>query len=143
MEVKLVVDRNILVAKITTIEKCLNKVKEKRLASIDEFMVDEDSQDIVLFNLMQAIQGCVDMAAHIVSDEGYGMAGSMNEFFYLLRGRNIISVDLQEKLISAVGFRNLVVHEYAKLDLHQVYAIATLGIKDLEEFVSIIVRRFA
>lgn len=51
MEVKLVVDRNILVAKITTIEKCLNKVKEKRLASLDEFMVDEDSQDIVLFNI--------------------------------------------------------------------------------------------
>ncbi|HIJ88417.1 MAG TPA: DUF86 domain-containing protein [Desulfuromonadales bacterium] len=137
------VDRNILVAKVTTIEKCINKVKEKRSASIDEFMVDEDSQDIVLFNLMQAIQGCVDMAAHIVSDEGYGMAGSMNDFFCLLRGRNIISVDLQEKLISAVGFRNLVVHEYAKLDLNQVYDIATHGIGDLEEFVSIVVRRFA
>jgi len=54
-----VVDRNILVAKVTTIEKCINKVKEKRSVSIDEFMVDEDSQDIVLFNLMQAIQGCV------------------------------------------------------------------------------------
>lgn len=137
------VDRNILVAKITTIEKCLNKVKGKCFASIDEFMVNEDSQDIILFNLLQAIQGCVDLAAHIVSDEGYGMAGSMNEFFYLLRGRNIISVDLQEKLISAVGFRNLVVHEYAKLDLNQVYSIATHGIKDLEEFVSIVVRRFA
>lgn len=137
------VDRNILVAKVTTIEKCINKVKEKRSASIDEFMVDEDSQDIVLFNLMQAIQGCVDMAAHIVSDEGYGMAGCMNDFFYLLRGRNIISVYLQEKLISAVGFRNLVVHEYAKLNLNQVYYIATHGIGDLEEFVSIVVRRFA
>ena len=137
------VDRNILVAKVTTIEKCLNKVKEKRSSSLDAFMVDEDSQDIVLFNLMQAIQGCVDMAAHIVSDEGYGMAGSINDFFYLLRGRNIISVDLQEKLISAVGFRNLVVHEYAKLDLKQVYDIATNGIKDLEEFVGVIVRRFA
>ena len=59
MEVRVVVDRNILVAKVTTIEKCINKVKEKRSVSIDEFMVDEDSQDIVLFNLMQAIQGCV------------------------------------------------------------------------------------
>lgn len=137
------VDRNILVAKVTAIEKCLNKVKEKRSASIAEFMVDEDSQDIVLFNLMQAIQGCVDMAAHIISDEGYGMAGTMNDFFYLLRGRNIISVDLQEKLINAVGFRNLVVHEYAKLDLNQVYDIATNGIEALEEFIGVIVRRFA
>lgn len=137
------VDRNILVAKVTTVEKCLNKVKDKRSASLALFKADEDSQDIVLFNLMQAIQGCVDLAAHIVSDEGYGMAGSMNEFFYLLCGRGIIPVDMQEKLISAVGFRNLVVHEYAKLDLNQVYEIATHGIKDLEEFVGVIVRRFA
>lgn len=137
------VDRNILVAKITAIEKCLGKVKEKRSASIEEFMINEDSQDIVLFNLMQAIQGCVDLAAHIVSDEGYGMAGSMNEFFYLLSGCSVISVELQEKLIRAVGFRNLVVHEYARLDLHQVYEIATNGINDLEAFVGVIVRRFA
>jgi len=138
-----VVDRNILVAKVTTIEKCLNKVKDKRSASLDIFKADEDSQDIVLFNLMQAIQGCVDLAAHIVSDEEYGMAGNMNEFFYLLHGRSVISVDLQEKLIGAVGFRNLVVHEYAKLDLNLVYEIATHGIKDLEEFIGVIVRRFA
>jgi uncharacterized protein YutE (UPF0331/DUF86 family) len=92
---------------------------------------------------MQAIQGCVDLAAHIVSDEGYGMAGSMNEFFYLLSGRSVISVDLQEKLIRAVGFRNLVMHVYAKLDLNQVYDIASNGIKDLEDFIGIIVRRFA
>lgn len=137
------VDRNILVAKVTTIEKCLNKVKEKRSATFEAFAGDEDSQDIVLFNLMQAIQGCVDLAAHIVSDEGYGMAGSMNEFFYLLAGRKIISVGLQEQLIGAVGFRNLVVHEYAKLDLVQVYDIATKGIKNLEEFTGVIVSRFA
>ncbi len=137
------VDRNILVAKVTAIEKCLNKVKEKRSVSVEEFVIDEDNQDIVLFNLMQAIQGCVDMAAHIVSDEGYGMAGSMNDFFYLLRGRNIITDELQEKLIRAVGFRNLVAHEYAKLDLKQVYTIATHGISDLEEFIAIVIRRFA
>jgi uncharacterized protein YutE (UPF0331/DUF86 family) len=138
-----VVDRTILVAKVTAIEKCIIRVKEKRSPSFDAFKADEDSQDIVLFNLMQAIQGCVDLAAHIVSDEGYGMAGSMHEFFYLLQGKNIISISMQEKMISVVGFRNLVVHEYAKLDLNQVYEIATNGIKDLEEFIGVIVRRFA
>jgi uncharacterized protein YutE (UPF0331/DUF86 family) len=143
MGVKVVVDKNILVAKVTTIEKCLNKVKEKCSPSPGGFMADEDCQDIVLFNLIQAIQGCVDLAAHIVSDEEYGMAGSMNDFFYLLRERNLISVELQEKLIRAVGFRNLVVHEYVKLDLNQVYTIATTGTKDLEEFVGVLVRRFA
>jgi len=46
-------------------------------------------------------------------------------------------------MIKAVGFRNLVVHEYARLDLKQVYRIATNGISNLEEFIGTIVRRFA
>jgi uncharacterized protein YutE (UPF0331/DUF86 family) len=138
-----VVDKNVLVAKISTIEKCLKKVKEKCPPTIAQFEADEDSQDIVLFNLMQAIQGCVDLASHIVSDEEYGMAGSMNEFFYLLHSQKVITVALQESMIKAVGFRNLVVHEYARLDLKQVYEIATHGINDLKEFIGTIVRRFA
>lgn len=137
------VDKNILVAKIATIEKCLKKVKEKRPSTFEAFEADEDSQDILLFNLMQAIQGCVDLAAHIVSDEEYGMAGTMNEFFYLLHGQKIITATLQENMIKAVGFRNLVAHEYARLDLKQVYSIASNGIHDLEEFIGAIVRRFA
>lgn len=137
------VDKNILVAKITSIEKCLKKVKEKCPPSIEAFEADEDCQDIVLFNLMQAIQGCVDLAAHIICDEEYGMAGTMNEFFYLLQGKKIITTDLQESMIKAVGFRNLVVHEYARLDLKQVYNIAANSINDLEEFIKTIVRRFA
>jgi len=138
-----VVDKNVLVAKITTIEKCLKKVKEKCHPTFEAFEADEDSQDIVLFNLMQAIQGCVDLAAHIVSDEEYGMACNMNEFFYLLHGQKIITATLQENMIKSVGFRNLVVHEYARLDLKQVYSIALNGIHDLEEFIGTIVRRFA
>lgn len=137
------VDKNVLVAKITTIEKCLKKVREKCPPTFEQFETDEDCQDIVLFNLMQAIQGCVDLAAHIVSDEAYGMAGNMNEFFYLLQEKKVITVALQENMIKAVGFRNLVVHEYARLDLKHVYRIASNGINDLEEFIGTIVRRFA
>jgi len=137
------VDRNILIAKVASIEKCIGKVKEKCPAALDMFESNEDLQDIVIFNLMQAIQGCVDLAAHIVSDEGYGMAGSMNEFFYLLHGRDIIPANIQEAMVKAVGFRNLVAHEYARLNLRNVHEIATTGIHDLESFIGLIVRRFA
>lgn len=57
--------------------------------------------------------------------------------------QKIISVNLLESMIKAVGFRNLVVHEYARLDLKQVYKMATNGINDLEAFIGTIVRRFA
>lgn len=137
------VDKAVFVAKVAQIEKCLNRVKSRRPPSLELFRTDMDSQDVVLFNLMQAIQGCIDLAAHVVSDEGYGMAGSMQEFFYLLQENQVISRELAEQMAKAVGFRNLVAHEYAKLDHGQVYAIATDGLQDIEEFIRAMVGRFA
>lgn len=137
------VDKGVFLAKVTMTEKCLKRVKEKCPATFEEFKTDEDSQDVVLFNLMQAIHGCVDLAAHIVSDEGYGMAGSMQEFFELLSQQQLISADLAGNMGKAVGFRNLIAHEYARIDLERVYSVASDGIRDLEQFLATMIKRFA
>jgi uncharacterized protein YutE (UPF0331/DUF86 family) len=137
------VDQAVLVAKVAQIEKCLNRVKSKLVPSLERFKADADSQDVVLFNLMQAIQGCIDLAAHVVSDEGYGMAGSTQEFFYLLQNNQVISAALTESMYKAVGFRNLVVHEYAKIDLELVYQIATHGLRDIEALIGTLLSKFA
>jgi len=137
------VDRRIISEKVDTVEKSIKRVIERRGLCVSEFIKNGDLQDSVILHLMQAIQGCIDLSAHIVSDEELGLAASTRDFFYILSDNNIINAELREKMINAVGFRNLAAHEYAKLDLNQVYEIATHGIKDLEEFVGVIVRRFA
>lgn len=137
------VDRRIIAEKVDTVERSIKRVINRRGKTLDEFIVNEDLQDSVVLHLMQAIQGCVDLAAHIVSDEELGLAASTRDFFYILSDSKIITAEIREQMINAVGFRNLAAHEYAKLDLNQVYEIATHGIKDLEEFVGVIVRRFA
>lgn len=137
------VDRRIISEKVDTVEKSIKRVIERRGESVSEFIINEDLQDSVILHLMQAIQGAIDLAAHIVSDEELGLAASTRDFFYILSDKKIISAELREKMINAVGFRNLAAHEYAKLDLNQVYDIATHGIKDLEDFIRVIVRRFA
>ena len=89
-----------------------------------------------------AIQNCIDMAAHIVSEEGLGVAGSTNELFYLLEDQGIIDIGLTEKMIRAVGFRNLVVHEYGKVDLEVVFRVAHENVADLKEFARALTGRF-
>lgn len=137
------VDSSIVTAKAAQIEKCLTRIRDKRPPALHLFLADPDSQDIVMFNLMQALQGCIDLAAHVVSDEGFGMAGSLNEFFYLLQERGVIHEDLTERLVRAVGFRNLCVHEYARLDLEKVYEISFNGLGDIEEFMKLMIQRYA
>ena len=136
------VDRRIIAEKVDSVERSLKRVRSRRGENLEEFIADDDSQDIVIFHLMQAVQGCIDLAAHVVSDEEMGLAASTHDFFYLLSDNGVVPRDLCERMIKAVGFRNLVAHEYAKLDLEKVYAIATDGIDDIGEFLRVMVRRY-
>ena len=128
------VDRDLIIAKASSVRRHLKRVVEKRGQDVEKFLKDFDCQDIVSFNLQLAIQNCIDIAAHVISEEGLGMPGSFTEMFYLLEENGYLSGELTEKMVRAVGFRNLLVHEYGKIDLKQVYQIASDHIEDLNRY---------
>ena len=135
------IDKNVILDKASRIERHLKRIENKRSISLDEFLNDIDRQDILLFNLQVAIQNCIDMASHIISDQNMGIAGSTSEIFYLLQENNFISAELTGKIIGAVGLRNLLVHEYGHLDLKKVYDTIRKDINDLREFVATVIKK--
>ena len=137
------VDRDLILAKAALAEKYINRAIQKGKIDLSVFMKDIDCQDIVIFNLQKAIQKCIDMAAHIISDEDLGLPGSTNEMFYLLEENGYLDRDLTKKMIKAVGFRNLIAHEYEKLDLEQVHKVAQKDIHDLHLYIKAILRKVA
>jgi uncharacterized protein YutE (UPF0331/DUF86 family) len=135
------VDQDLIMAKAGAVKKHVDRVLKKSHVDAAVFSNDSDLQDIVLFNIQMGVQNCLDIAAHIISDEGFGVPGSNNEMFYLLEENGYIDAPLVEKMIAAVGFRNLVVHEYGKLDLPEVYNISRNDIRDLLVFVAAIFKK--
>jgi uncharacterized protein YutE (UPF0331/DUF86 family) len=135
------IDKNVILDKASGIERHLKRIESKRGIALDEFLNDIDLQDILLFNLQVAIQNCIDMASHIISDDNLGIAGSTSEIFYLLQKNNYLKAELTGKVIAAVGLRNLLVHEYGNLDLKKVYKIIQDDINDLREFITSILKK--
>ena len=135
------INRDIIIDKASRAERHLKRIKGKRDVSLDRFLSDVDVQDIVLFNLQIAIQSCIDIASHIISDEELGVAGSTSEIFYILQENNYIDAQLTEKIVSAVGFRNLVAHEYGNLDLKKVYKIIHEDMEDIQVFLKEILKK--
>lgn len=135
------IDKSLLLAKASKVDSHLRRIREKRTASLDQFLEDLDRQESILFNLQMAIQNCIDMAAHIISDEDLGVAGSTNEMFYILQENGYLDPGLTEKMVASVGFRNLIVHEYGNVDLKKVYQIAHKHIDDLENFLRMLLER--
>lgn len=127
-------DRNIVMAKSAAVKKHIRRIAEKRNIDLSAFLEDMDCQESILFNLQMAIQNCIDLAAHIVSEDVLGLPGSTNELFYFLEENGYLSREIAEKMVKAVGFRNLIVHEYVKIDLEQVYNVAQHDIDDLDAF---------
>lgn len=127
-------DIDLIMAKSGSVEKHLRRIRLKADTDLQTFLNDLDRQESILFNLQMAIQNCIDIAAHIISDEGFGVPGSTNDMFYLLEDNGFLSRDLTEKMVKAVGFRNLMVHEYGKIDMDQVFDMARENIDDLNDY---------
>lgn len=129
------VDKDIVLAKSSAVKKHIKRIKDLPFKDFQEFQNNSDYQDILLFNIQLAVQNCIDIAAHVISDENMGIPGSTNEMFYLLEEDGYLTRDITEKMVKAVGFRNLIVHEYVNLKLERVYEISKKDIHDLETFI--------
>ena len=135
------VDSDLILAKAGSVKKHLNRIFEKRKVDLDSFLNDIDRQESILFNVQMAVQNCIDIAAHIISEEGLGVPGSTTEMFFSLKNHGYLSQNITMAMVKAVGFRNLIVHEYSKIDLELVYEIAHNNINDLNDYLKAIIKK--
>ena len=130
------VDKDLVLAKAGSVKRHIDRIKAKSVADMAIFLRDLDRQESVAFNMHLAIQNCMDIAAHVISDGGLGVPGSAGDMFFLLHENGYLSADLAERMVKAVGFRNLLVHEYEKIDLQRLHQAAEKNVDDLMEFLS-------
>ena len=135
------VDHDLIIVKAGSVKKHLRRIAEKSGVDLDAFLKDLDRQEIISFNLHLALVNCIDLAAHIISEEGLGVPGSASEMFYLLEENGFLSRQITEKMIKAVGLRNLIVHEYSKIDLKRLLEIIQKDIKDIDDFITCVFSR--
>lgn len=127
------VDHDIIFAKTSSIQRCLKRINDVTKGD-PETLKDLNVEEIVILNLQRAIQSSVDLAAHIVADEGWGMPRELRENFDLLSKNSVLNEDLTKRLRKMVGFRNIAVHEYETINTEILKSILRHNLKDLEEF---------
>ncbi len=134
------VDRDVSLAKIATVDRCLRRIAEVRRPG--RGLSPIDIEDITALNLQRAVQAVIDLASHVVSTEGYGMPDSLAAAFTLLEERDLIDSELAGRMRKMVGFRNVVVHAYEAVDPLIVEAIVTHHLGDLRAFSARIAEHF-
>jgi len=127
------IDADVVDARLRELSRRLKRVAAKRPASLRQLTHDEDLQDIVSRNLELAIQACIDVAAHLCGAYGVVPASS-GEAFRALADLGLIAPALAQRLNRAVGFRNVLVHEYTDVDWKIVLRVIERDTNDLAAF---------
>lgn len=89
----------------------------------------------VKYGFVTAIEGCARAAQHVVASEGLAMPESNADAVRVLGRHGLIDAEVAESVARAVGFRNVLVHQYAEVDDSRVVANLSL-LDDLDAFVS-------
>ena len=84
--------------------------------------------------LQVSIECCLDMAHHVVADEGFRTPKDGYDAFVVLNEQGILPVDFMPALRQMVSFRNRVVHLYWDVDDAAVYDIVQHNLGDFEAF---------
>jgi len=128
------VNRTLLSVKLSELADRVGRVRRHRKPSVEELRQDRDAAELVAFNLLLAVQACVDIASHCIADEGWPVAKSIGDSFTRLEEHGVVPAEVAEALRRGAGLRNWIAHGYAGVDLALVHRAATDGLNDLEGF---------
>ena len=123
---------DVFLNKAATIERCLARVREEHAA--DPELADLTRQDSVILNLQRATQAAIDLAMHLVRRQALGVPQQSRDAFRLLADADRLDRELATAMMRMVGFRNVAVHDYQRLNLDVVQAIVARHLGELAAF---------
>lgn len=116
--------------RLGSVEEDLRDLAEQQELSIRDYRNDRDLQAIVERRFETAIQACLDIAGHIVAAEGFREPSDYGDLFRILEAEDILTSDTADRMVEMAGFRNVLAHQYADIDVDRVHE----HLQDLEQF---------
>ena len=124
------VDDVLILRKLSELDLYYAQIQEVAPITISEYSNDWKIQRIVERTLQMMIETCVDIAGHMISDMGFRIPKSYADTFAVLHENDILGENLYRSLMKMAQFRNIVVHQYDKIDSSIVVGILQTNIKD-------------
>jgi uncharacterized protein YutE (UPF0331/DUF86 family) len=132
---------DVLLNKAASIERAVRRVHEEHANDDGNITDNQTRQDAIVLNLQRACESSIDAAMHIVRVARLGVPQETREAFTLLETAGLLDPALADRLRRMVGFRNVAVHDYQKLNLDILRRIVRDGTGDLLAFAAVLLKR--
>jgi uncharacterized protein YutE (UPF0331/DUF86 family) len=134
------VDKLLIGRKIAQIDTYLGQIREFSKISVGAYKKNWKTQRIVERTLQILIEVCIDIANHIISDEGMRLPGGYADTFEVLMENGIIDKRLFPTMMKMTKFRNVIVHQYEKIDPAIVVSTLHRHLSDFERYKKAIIK---
>jgi len=133
------VDKEVTERLLGLLDGYLNDLQSVQGLSFDEYESDIRTKRFAERTLQIAVEACLDMGWHIIADEGLPEAENNRDVFKVLADAKVIDRSIVPSLQQMASFRNLIVHDYGKIDDEIVFGILKRRIVDFEAYAGMIV----
>ncbi len=130
------VDRQVIEAHLQNMEKALANLGRYRNLSLEEFRQDLSLVWIVEKGLEILIQNLLDIGAHILASEIKTDWDDYREIILKLGHHGIIPMDFSEGIHGMAGLRNILIHEYLRVDVPKLYEYLKNRLGDFTDYMS-------
>ncbi|MEG6616143.1 DUF86 domain-containing protein [Peptococcaceae bacterium 1198_IL3148] len=132
--------KDVILNKVQVIERCIKRINEEYDGNPDN-LNNYTKQDSIILNIQRACEACIDLAMHLVAQNKLGIPQTSGDAFDILSENAIVDKQLAKNLKAMVGFRNIAVHDYQKLNLAIVQKIIEDHLVDFKKFATLMLGR--
>ena len=131
---------DVLLNKVAAIERAVRRAREEHGGDDANLLTHQTRQDAIILNLQRASESSIDAAMHLVRIHRLGVPQESREAFEMLEKAGRLDADLAGRMRRMVGFRNVAVHDYQRLNLEIVRRIVRDHLDDFLAFARLLLR---
>jgi uncharacterized protein YutE (UPF0331/DUF86 family) len=132
-----VVNKEVVRKRLNKLDEYLGILYRLRKHGFETFVGSPEYYGSAERFLHLSIEAINDIGNHIIADDALGVVDSYSDIPTILNENEIIDLEMREKWIRMIGFRNTLVHEYIEIDRRIVYQVLQEGLADIEVLIQV------
>ena len=133
-------DQEKMVKLVSELRKSVTRLQKLKKLGRKNFLSDPDKIGSAKYHFIVAIESCIDMCNHIISQNSYRAPEDYADTFKVMREEGAFDEKFSEELIKMAKFRNRLVHLYWEIDDTRIYQILEEHLEDFKRYIDSIAR---
>lgn len=132
------IDKELIRKKLQEMNRYLKELDDSKSISLEEFCSSLSMQWTICHGLQLSIQTLLDIGNHILAAIGENQIEDYVDIIDRLGERSIVPREFAQSIRGMAGLRNILVHEYAHLDMKKIYDVLQTRLDDFYKFINYI-----